>query len=201
MSDRFDFTRRDLLAKVAAGASIVAAADAQHVHESVAQQKTAQKGAPYKPKALNAHEYATLKRLSDLIIPADENSPGALAAGAADFIDFLCNASSEMRDIYTGGLMWIDEASKDRHGGKRFVEATPEQQTAMLDVLAWRKNATPELNPGIEFFGFCRRMVADAYYTTPIGYKELGFMGNGAMTEFSVPKEAVDYALKRSGLG
>jgi hypothetical protein len=28
-----------------------------------------------------------------------------LAAGAADFIDFLCNATSEMRDIYTGGLM------------------------------------------------------------------------------------------------
>src|SRR5512133_1441611 len=105
MSDRFEFSRRDLLMKLAAGVSIVAAADAQHVHESVAQQKTAQKG-PYKPKALTAHEYATLQRLSDLIIPADERSPGALEAGAADFIDFLCNASEEMRDIWTGGLRW-----------------------------------------------------------------------------------------------
>src|SRR6476659_6098457 len=138
MSDRFEFSRRDLLAKVAAGASIVAAADAQHVHESVAQQKTSQKGAPYKPKALTAHEFATLQRLSDLIIPA---------AAAADFIDFLCNASEEMRDIYTGGLMWIDEAMKDRYSGKRFVEATPEQQTAVLDLIAWKKNASPELNP------------------------------------------------------
>jgi gluconate 2-dehydrogenase gamma chain len=200
MSKRFDFSRRDLLAKVAAGASVVAMADAQHVHENVAQQKTAAKG-PYKPKALTAHEYATLQRLSDLIIPADPGSPGALAAGAADFIDFLCNASTEMRDIYTGGLMWVDEAMKDRHGGKRFVESTPDQQTALLDVIAWRKNASPELNPGIEFFAFCRRMVADAYYSSPIGYKQLGFMGNGAMTTFSVPKEAVEYALKRSGLG
>lgn len=200
MSDRFQFSRRDLLAKVAAGASVVAMADAQHVHESVAQQKTAAKG-PYKPKALNAHEYATLQKLSDLIIPADEKSPGALAAGAADFIDFLCNASSEMRDIYTGGLMWVDETSKDRYSGKRFVDASPEQQTGLLDLIAWRKNASPELNPGIEFFAFCRRMVADAYYSHPIGYKELGFMGNGAMTSFSVPKEAVEYALKRSGLG
>jgi len=200
MSDRFEFSRRDLLAKVAAGASIVAAADAQHVHESVAQQKTAQKG-PYKPKALTAQEYATLQKLSDLVIPADEHSPGALAAGAADFIDFLCNASEEMRDIYTGGLLWVDEAMKDRYAGKRFVEATPEQQTAMLDLIAWRKNASPELNAGIEFFAFCRRMVADAYYSSPIGYKELGFVGNGAMAQFSVPKEAVEYALKRSGLG
>lgn len=200
MSDRFEFSRRDLLAKVAAGASVVAMADAQHVHESVAQQKTAAKG-PYKPKGLNAHEYATLQKLSDLIIPAEEKSPGALAAGAADFIDFLCNASSEMRDIYTGGLMWIDEAMKDRYNGKRFVDASSEQQTGLLDLIAWRKNASPELNPGIEFFAFCRRMVADAYYSSPIGYKELGFMGNGAMTTFSVPKEAVEYALKRSGLG
>lgn len=199
MSKRFAFTRRDLLAKVAAGASIVAGADAQHVHESVAQQKTAQKG-PYKPKALTAHEYATLQRLGDLIIPADEGSPGALAAGASEFLDFLCNASEEMRDIFTGGLMWIDEAMKDRTG-KRFIEATAEQQTALLDVIAWRKNASPEVNPGIEFFAFCRRLVADAYYTSPVGYKELGYMGNGAMAEFSVPKAAVEYALKRSGLG
>src|SRR5512140_2904171 len=99
MSRQLNFTRRDLLATLAAGAAIVATADAQHVHEAVAQEKTAAKG-PYKPKALNAHEYTTVQRLSDLIIPADEHSPGALAAGAADFIDFLCNASDEMRDIW-----------------------------------------------------------------------------------------------------
>ena len=108
MSNPLQFSRRDLLARLAAGASIVATADAQHVHETMAQEKAAQKG-PYKPKALTAHEYATLQRLSDLIIPADEHSPGALAANAADFVDFLCNASDEMRDIYTGGILWIDE--------------------------------------------------------------------------------------------
>ena len=192
------FSRRDLLAKLAAGASLVAAADAQHVHESVAQEKG--KG-PYKPKALTAHEYATLQHLSDLIIPADEHSPGALAAGAADFIDFLCGASDEMRDIYTGGLLWLDEAMAHRYEGKKFLEASPTEQTAMLDLIAWRKNQSPELNPGIQFFAFCRRMVADAYYTTPIGYKDVGYMGNQAMAQFSVPKEALEYALKRSGLG
>ena len=200
MSRAFEFTRRDLLAKVAAGAAIVMTADAQHVHEAVAQEKAAAKG-PYKPKALTAHEYATVQKLSDLIIPADEHSPGALAAGAADFIDFLCNASDEMRDIWTGGLMWLDEATKDRATGKVFLDATPQQQTALLDLIAYRKNASPQLNPGIEFFAFCRRLVADAYYSSPIGYKEVGFMGNGAVSQFSVPKEAVEYALKRSGLG
>lgn len=192
-------SRRELMARVAAGAAIVAAGDALLVHEALAQEKSA-KGT-YQPKALTAHEYATLQKLSDLIIPADEHSPGALAANAADFIDFLCASSDEMRDLYTGGLMWLDEAMMHRHDGKTFLEAVPEQQTAMLDRIAYRRNASPELNTGIQFFAFCRRMVADAYYTTPIGYKDVGYMGNSAMAEFTVPKEAVEYALKRSGLG
>src|SRR5215813_10583110 len=199
MSNPLQFSRRDLLARLAAGASLIGAADAQHVHDSVAQEKAAQKGA-YKPKALTAHEYATLQHLADLIIPADDRSPGALEAGAADFIDFLCAATDDMKDIYTGGLLWIDDQMHRRYDGKDFLEASPASQTAFLDLIAWRKNAAPELNPGIEFFGWVRRMVADAYYTSPIGMKELGFMGNSAMTEFHVPKEAIDYALKRSPL-
>jgi hypothetical protein len=41
-------------------------------------------------------------------------------------------------------------------------------------------------------------MVVDAYYTSPIGIKEVGYMGNTAVSKFEVPQEAVDYALKRS---
>src|SRR5262249_23980200 len=151
----------------------------------------------YKPKALAAHEYATLQRLADLIIPADERSPGALAAGAADFIDFLCSINDDLKHIYTGGLAWLDNIMQRRHQ-TGFAATTPEQQTALLDVIAYRKNASPEMNPGIAFFAWVRNMTVDAYYTTPIGVKEIGFMGHGAMPEFKVPNEAVEYALKRS---
>ena len=192
-------SRRDLLARLAAGMSLVTAADAQHAHEALAQQNATRKG-PYQPKALTAHEYATLQKLSDLILPADERSAGALAAGAAEFIDFLCAANGEMRDLFTGGLMWLDEAMAHGHDGANFLESTAAQQTAMLDRIAYRRNASPELDPGIEFFAFCRRLVADAYYTTPTGFQELGYMGNGAMAQFRVPAECLEYALKRSGL-
>ena len=40
--------------------------------------------------------------------------------------------------------------------------------------------------------------MVDAYYTSPVGVKDIGYMGNGAMGVFSVPQEAVDYAMKRS---
>jgi hypothetical protein len=43
-------------------------------------------------------------------------------------------------------------------------------------------------------------MVVDAYYTSPIGVKDVGYMGNKGMSEFKVPQGAIDYAVKRSGL-
>jgi gluconate 2-dehydrogenase gamma chain len=201
-----EYSRRDLLRHIgislamgAGGEAVLAAQDVQHVHQAVAQEKALQKGR-YTPKALTAHEYATLQRLSDLIIPADEHSPGALAANAADFLDFLCAGSDEMKLIYTGGLAWLDEAMRHRYDGQDFLSATPERQTAMLDLIAYRekRREDPSLGPGIDFFTWCRKMVADAYYTSPIGYKDVGYMGNTAMAHFSVPQEAIDYAIKRS---
>ena len=200
-----DYSRRDLLRHIgislamgSAGEYVLAAQDVQHVHQAVAQEKT-QKGR-YVPKGLNAHEYATLQRLSDLIIPADERSPGALAANSADFIDFLCSGSDEMKLIYTGGIAWLDEAMRHRYDGQDFLGAAAEQQTAMLDLIAYRENREQDasLAPGIDFFTWARKMVADAYYTSPIGSKDLGYMGNTALTHFSVPQEAIDYAIKRS---
>jgi gluconate 2-dehydrogenase gamma chain len=198
-------SRRDLLRSIGtslamgvAGEYVLAAQDVQHVHEAVAQERAVQK--KYTPKGLNAHEYATLQRLSDLIIPADEHSPGALATNAADFLDFLCSGSDDMKLIYTGGLGWLDEAMRHRYEGKSFLEASPQQQTAMLDLIAYRENRRKDaaLGPGIDFFTWARKMVADAYYTHPLGVKDLGYMGNTAVAHFSVPQEAIDYAVKRS---
>lgn len=189
-------TRRDLL--IAFGATgLLTPALAQHVHQAVTEVKSLDGGAAYKPKLLTQHEFLTLRRLSDLIIPADEHSKGAIDAGAAEFIDFLCSRNEKMAEIYTGGLAWMDNAMQRRNQAK-FVDAKPEQQTALLDVIAFRKNETPELLAGIRFFDWCRAMVMDAYYTSPVGIADIGFMGNQVLGSFSVPQEAVDYAIKRS---
>jgi len=81
-----------------------------------------------------------------------------------------------------------------------FAEARPEQQTELLDLIAFRKNATPELAAGVKFFDWARKMTSDAYYTSKVGIADLGFMGNKGMARFEVPAEALQYALKRSGL-
>lgn len=200
MSNQPDFSRRDLLRRVSASLAAAAAAgrvlpaqEVQHVHQAVADEHGA--AGQYQPKALTAHEYATLQRLAEWIVP------GATEAHAADFLDFLCAATDDMKRIYTGGLAWLDDRMQTRFDGRDFLEASPDQQKQMLDLIAFREGRAkdPSLAPGIEFFSWARAMVVDAYYTSPIGmFKELNYMGNRAMEHFTVPQAAIDYAIKHS---
>ena len=193
-------SRREMLAGLAASVlgGTFAVEAAQHAHNIVVEEKKAT--GVYKPKLFNSHEYATLRRLTELIVPADAQSKSAVDAGAPEFIDLLASGNPELAAIYTGGLAWLDRQMTRRHG-QRFVKATPEQQTAMLDLIAYKKNDSPELGPGIAFFDWARRMVVDAYYTSPAGVRAVGYMGNRGMAVFQVPEAAIAYAVKKSGLG
>ena len=196
-----DFTRRKLVQialGVAAAGGAIDVASAQHVHEAAADE-TASSGGVYKPKLFNDHEWASMRRLAELIVPADETSPSALESGACEFIDLLCSNNKELEATYTGGLAWLDNEMQRRYNAD-FVNAKPDQQTAMLDLIAFRKNAEehPELGPGIHFFRWARMMVVDGYYTSRVGIKDIGFMGNTAVAKFEIPQAAIDYALKRS---
>ena len=112
-----EFTRRDLvkiaLAVTTAGGSIDVAS-AQHVHETAAADKAAT-GGVYKPKAFTDHEYVTLRKLAELIVPADDVSPSALESGASEFIDLLCSNNVELASTYTGGIAWLDREMMRRY--------------------------------------------------------------------------------------
>ena len=58
----------------------------------------------------------------------------------------------------------------------------------MLDIISYRKNLTDETGPGILFFDWARKMVVDAFYTSPTGVKDIGYMGNTAVAKFEVPQ-------------
>jgi gluconate 2-dehydrogenase gamma chain len=192
-----EVTRRDLLQRIALSitAGQLSLEAAQHVHGIAADEKAAH--GVYKAKALNAHEYKTLEKLADYIVPPEGAVGGATAAGAPEWIDLMASQNPQLLAIYSGGIAWLDHAMQ-RRGAANFVDATAEQQIAILDLIAYRKNESPELGPGIKFFEWARKMVVDAYYTSAIGIKDIGYMGNTALSKFEVPQVAIDYALKRS---
>ena len=190
----------------------------QHVHAAAASLKGAL--GEYKRQFLTEHEWKTVSRLAELIVPADSGGGSAVDAGAPEFIDLLCSQNQKLGDIYTGGVSWLDAAMRT-HFGTEFLEASESEQTRMLDMLvaeeidigsrrvgsgagqyahfrdyqAWDR---PKMGSGVEFFDWVRKMSVDAYYTSPIGVKDIGYLGNGAYSEYEVPEEAIAYAMKRS---
>lgn len=185
--------RRTILGQIATATFLgpIGIAEAQHVHNAAA--ADAKTTGIYQPKALTHHEFETLRALSETIVP------GATKGGAAEFIDVLSSQNAELLAIYTGGIAWIDQRMKQEFGAD-FLTAKSQDRAQLLDQIAYRRNETPELAPGVRFFVWARRLTVDAYYSSAAGIKELGFMGNGARKEFVVPQDAIDYAVKRSGL-
>src|SRR5437016_13173617 len=94
-------TRRALLRRIALSVTLggLEAEAAQHVHNMALAEKAAT--GVYKPKSFTDHEFLTLQKLADYIVPADEVSPGASQAGCADFIDLLSIQNHELAAIYT----------------------------------------------------------------------------------------------------
>ena len=112
----------------------------------------------------------------------------------------ISSENDELKASYAKGFAWLDAAMKAR-GAADFVCATAAQQIALLDLIAYRRNESPELTPGIEFFTLVRRMTVDAFYTSEIGIKDIDYRGNTPIGSYPAPTEAIAYALKRSPLG
>jgi gluconate 2-dehydrogenase gamma chain len=81
--------------------------------------------------------------------------------------------------------MWLDATCTGRYG-KTYLECDVEQKKQILDLIAYRKNgrADPSLNQGIGFFSFLRNLTADGYFTSEIGIKDLGYVGNSYLRDF-----------------
>ena len=177
--------RRDLLKSLTAGLisgsvlRVIPAEAAEYAHYTVAAEKAATASGVYKPKYFSAQQYKTIQSLCRSILPADERSGGAIEAGAPEFIDLLTSENKDYQLQLGGGLMWLDAKCNDRYG-KSYVDCPAGQQTEMLDLIAYRKNtkADPGLSQGIEFFSFLRAMTVDGYFTSEIGIKDLGYVGN-----------------------
>jgi hypothetical protein len=150
------------------------------------------------PLVLSEAEMKTVKVLGDIMIPADENGPAASAVGVPEFINEWVSAPYEQQqeDLETlrKGLTWLDAESKKRFG-KIFVEITPEQQIAIVDDIV--KEGTDARKQAYNFFKMFRDRVAGGYYSTPEGWKAIGYIGNMAMAEYPGPPPEV---LKHLGL-
>jgi hypothetical protein len=129
-------------------------------------------------------ELKLVDELSEMIIPADDHSPGARAAKVAAYIDArLAEAFDEAdRTRWRQGLKRIDDLSRTA-SGKTFLEASPDQRVALLTQVS-KNEATPKL-PEEVFFKDLKSRVVFAYYTSDIGiHRDIDYKGNTFLPEF-----------------
>ena len=119
-------------------------------------------------KFLTAAEFALLDELTELIIPADDHSPGARAAAVAGYIDGRLAESLEpdWQALWRSGLQAVEGLSQELNG-KPFLQATPEQRVAVLTKMAAGEQE-PKMAPE-RFFRELKGRTVRGYYTSKIG--------------------------------
>jgi hypothetical protein len=133
------------------------------------------KPASYSPHFFSPAEYATIERLTEMIIPSD-GSPGAKEAGVAEFIDFMVWSDPSVQYPWRLGLTWLDAHAR-RIAGNTFREITPQEQTDLLDHLAYKQKFRDGEEDGRQFFKLAREYTLMGFYTTRMGLEQLDCPG------------------------
>ncbi len=197
-----NINRRALL-KILSAAPVAASfaltdAEAQQAHHlaETARQVAKQAGVAYTPKFFTPAEYQTVRVLSDLIIPTDERSGGAIDAGVPEFMDFTMVDQPARQVAMRGGLAWLNLECLRRFD-KTFVGASDSDRHAVLRDIATDGDIKPGLTHGQAFFRSFRDLTATGFWTTKIGFTDLGYMGNTVVPKWDgCPAEQ----LKKLGL-
>jgi gluconate 2-dehydrogenase gamma chain len=190
MSESNEISRRDALVIMAIAplatslgttpdvieGAMAAAQQAQQQHQAPTAGQKPETGV-YKPRFFTAHEWRTVRVLTDIIIPRDARSGSATEAGVPEFMDFMMMDRTSMQLQMRGGLRWVDNRSNTRFG-KRFIALTARQQSNVLDEIAYPEKAAAELSHGLSFFNFFRDLTAAGFFSSRIGVKDIGYMGN-----------------------
>ena len=131
-----------------------------------------------------AAEMTSIALMTDLIIPTDEQSPGAKDAGVPAFIDLMVSESSvETKNLWRNGLAAIDEFCK-KEFGNTFTTLTSEQQVAVLRLISRNEYQPRRIEERL--FIAIKGLTVDGYYTSELGiHQELRYKGNAYLKDFS----------------
>ena len=153
--------RRDLIAILGAGVTAAELEAFQHAAHRV-------QSAPqdYKLQFFSEAENLLLDEVAEMILPADNRSPGARAAKVSLYIDLVVANSAPAKQAE-----WRSQlAAFDRAGSALFLKLSAKDRAALLDRLA-----EAERNPSNDaerFFVAMKRMTLAGYYTSEIGFRQ-----------------------------
>lgn len=137
--------------------------------------------ADWKPVFMSEHQNNTLVVLSDFMIPSTD-TPGAKEALVNRFLDLLMSVENQdTQRAFVEALAYIDGACMERYKSA-FIYMQREQQIEFLNLIAYPHSQSTwgepvEDFPGYNHFQKLKQWIVGAYYSSPIGLKEIGWNG------------------------
>jgi gluconate 2-dehydrogenase gamma chain len=141
-------------------------------------------------KFFTAEEMATITVLADIIIPNDAISGSASEAKVPEFIEFIVKDLPAHQTPMRGGLRWLDMQSLKQFE-KSFTALTAEQRLSIVDTIAYPEKAKPAMKQGVAFFNLMRNLTVTGFYTSAIGVKDIGYLGNTPNQWNGVPADVL----------
>ena len=136
-------------------------------------------------------ELETIAILCDIILPKEADLGSATDAGVPEFIEFMAKDIPTHQVPLKGGLMWLDNQTNERFN-LDFKSCSNDQQIAVIDDIAYPDKAEKHLKHGVVFFSLMRNLTLTGYYTSEMGIKDLGYVGNQPNVWDGVPQEVLD---------
>ena len=167
-------------------------ADPEPVHGSGTDPNMVKASKPgdYWPLTFTEFQHRQAAVLADIVVPAEGANPSATAVGVVDFLDEWVSAPypDNVRDrkVVLDGMAWLDDESVRRFG-KHFAEVADADRAALAEEMSRSARAEPDPGSSQEFFRLFRDLVGTGYYTTPVGMKDLGYVGNVPLAKFDGP--------------
>ena len=131
-----------------------------------------------------------MRVLCDLIIPADDHSGSATAAGVPEFIDDWLDFrkredGNDMLDrpgpgrphVARPGIPHLIRKGVCRRGARR-------SKSSILDRVAWPAKAAPEDHRWVAWFNRFRDLTASGFFSSKMGVADLPYLGNRAVAEW-----------------
>lgn len=146
------------------------------------------------PRLMTPPQLQVAAVMSDFILPATATAPSATALGVPDFLNEWVSAPypDQVKDkaIILDGLEALRLRARTQQG-QDFMALSAGHRLALLQALTRATGADRA------FFRRFRSLVVGAYYTTEVGFKDIGYIGNVARVRDPGPSEEVKAHLER----
>ncbi|MDE0454916.1 MAG: gluconate 2-dehydrogenase subunit 3 family protein [Gammaproteobacteria bacterium] len=130
------------------------------------------------PLTMTRPQLDLTEKLGDLILPPDWESPAASEIGVPEFIDEWISAPYPVQTADRATIL----DGLERLADAGFLQASPADAGRMVDAIASGGHGGD-----YEFFKRFRYVAMTGYYSSDVGIRLLGFVGNVSLARFDGP--------------